>query len=157
MMLDGPPGIGPVGGRKTRRRSVKGFIASLVATGVALWVAARYVPGIHIPSATFAKIPADLVTFGIVALVFGVANGLVKPVVKILSLPISLLTLGLAGILLNAALFLGAAWVSNQVGGHIRVGDFPPELLTQPTLVAALVGSVVVGIVSAVARMIIPD
>ncbi len=136
---------------------MKGFIASLIATGVALWVAARFVSGITIPSSAFAKIPADLVTFGIVALVFGIANGLVKPVVKILSFPISLLTLGLAGIVLNAALFLGAAWVSDQVGGHIRVGDFPPHLLTQATLVAALIGSIVVGIVSAVARMAIPD
>jgi putative membrane protein len=136
---------------------VKGFIASLIATGVALWVAARYVSGITIPSSAFASIPADLVTFGIVALVFGVANGLVKPVVKILSLPITLLSLGLAGIVLNAALFLGAAWVSNQMGGSIRVGNFPPHLLTQATLVAALIGSIVVGVVSAVARMVIPD
>jgi putative membrane protein len=135
---------------------VKGFIATLLVTGVALWVAARFVSGISIPSSAFAKVPADLITFGIVAGVFGVANSMVKPVVKILSLPISLLTLGLAGIVLNAALFLGAAWLSNQMGGNIRVGDFPPDLLTQATLVAALIGSVVVGIVSALARMVIP-
>mgnify|MGYP001447634537 CR=1 FL=1 len=135
---------------------MKGFIATLLVTGVALWVAARFVSGISIPASAFAKVPADLVSFGIVALVFGVANSMVKPVVKILSLPISLLTLGLAGIVLNAALFLGAAWISNQMGGNIRVGDFPPDLLTQATLVAALIGSVVVGIVSALARMVIP-
>lgn len=136
---------------------MKGFIGSLIAAGVALWVAARFVPGITIPSSAFAKIPADLVTFGIVALVFGVANSLVKPAVKILSLPITLLTLGLAGVVLNAALFLGAAWISNQMGGPIRVGTFPPHLLTEATIVAALIGSVVVGIVSAIARMVIPD
>ena len=136
---------------------MKGFIGSLVAAGIALWVAARFVPGIAIPSSAFAKIPADLVTFGIVALAFGVANALVKPTVKIISFPISLLTLGLAGIVLNAVLFLGTAWVSNQMGGQIRVGDFPPHLLTQATIVAALIGSIVVGVVSAVARMVIPD
>ena len=135
---------------------MKGFIATLLVTGVALWVAARFVSGISIPSSAFAKVPADLIMFGIVAGVFGVANSMVKPVVKILSLPISLLTLGMAGIVLNAALFLGAAWISNQMGGNIRVGDFPPDLLTQATLVAALIGSVVVGIVSALARMVIP-
>jgi putative membrane protein len=136
---------------------MKGFIGSLIAAGVALWVAARFIPGITIPSSAFAKLPADLVTFGIVALVFGVANSLVKPTVKILSMPVSLLTLGLAGIVLNAALFLGTAWISNQLGGNIRVGDFPPHLLTQATLVAALIGSVVVGFVSALARMVMPD
>ena len=99
-------------------------------------------------------LPTLFFTFGIVALVFGVANGLVKPVVKILSLPATLLTLGLAGIVLNAVLFLSAAWVSNQMGGRIQVGDYPPDLLTQATLVAALIGSIVVGVVSAVARMV---
>jgi putative membrane protein len=136
---------------------MKGFIATLVVTGIALWVAARFVSGITIPSSAFAKLPTDLVTFGTVALVFGVANALVKPTVKIISVPISLLTLGLAGIVLNAALFLGTAWISNQMGGNIQVGDFPPDLWTQTTLVAALIGSVVVGIVSALARMVIPD
>jgi len=136
---------------------VKGFIATLIVTGVALWVAARFVSGITIPSSAFAKVPTDLVTFGIVALVFGVANALVKPTVQIISMPISLLTLGLAGVVLNAALFLGTAWISNQIGGNIRVGDFPPHLLTQATLVAALIGSIVVGIVSAIARMVLPD
>ena len=136
---------------------MKGFIASLIASGIALWVAARFIDGIKIPSAAFAKLPEDLVTFGIVALAFGVANALVKPTVKIVSMPISLLTLGLAGIVLNAVLFLGTAWISNQMGGNIKVGDFPPDLLTQATLVAALIGSIVVGIVSAIARTIIPD
>jgi hypothetical protein len=37
------------------------------------------------------------------------------------------------------------------------VGDFPPTLLTQATVVAALLGSIVLGVVSAIARMIIPD
>jgi putative membrane protein len=136
---------------------VKGFVASIIATGIALWVAAHYVSGIAIPSSSFARIPNDLVTFGTVALVFGVANGLVKPVVKILSLPVTLLTLGLAGIVLNAALFLAAAWVSDQLGGSIRVGDFPPHLLTEATLAAAFIGSIVVGVISAAVRMVIPD
>jgi putative membrane protein len=136
---------------------VKGFVASIIATGIALWVAAQFVSGISIPSSSFDRIPHDLVTFGTVALVFGIANGLVKPVVKILSLPVTLLTLGVAGIVLNAALFLAAAWVSDQLGGSIRVGDFPPHLLTGATLVAALIGSIVVGVVSAVVRMVIPD
>lgn len=136
---------------------MKGFVASLIGTGIALWVTARFVSGITIPSSAFHKLPGDLVTFAIIALVFGIANGLVKPVVKMLSFPITLLTLGLAGIVINAVLFLAAAWVTNQVGGHVKVGDFPPTLLTQATVVAALLGSIVLGVVSAIARMIIPD
>jgi len=136
---------------------MKGFIATVVATGIALWVAVQIVPGIVIPSADFAEIPQDLVAFGTVALVFGVANALVKPIVKALSLPINVLTTGLFGIVLNVVLFLGAAWVSDQIGGRITVGDFPPDLLTADTLVAAAIGSVVVGLVTAVVGLVIRD
>ena len=136
---------------------MKGFIATFVATGVALWVTARFVPGIEIPSSEFATVPEDLVAFGTVAVVFGVANGLLGSVLRKLALPLNLLTMGLAGFVLNVVLFLGAAYVSNELGGSIRVGDFPPELATQATLVAAALGSLVVGIVSAVARLVLPD
>ncbi len=136
---------------------MRGFIATLIATGVALWVAARFVPDIEIPSAAFAKTPDDLITFGTIALVFGVANGLIAPVVKGLSLPLNLVSMGLAGVVVNGALFLLAAYVSNELGGGMTVGDFPPDLLTQPTIVAAVIGSVVVGLVSAIARLVIPD
>ncbi len=136
---------------------MKGFIATFVATGVALWVAARFVPGIEIPSAGFARSPEDLISFGTVALVFGVVNGMIGPLVKALSLPFNLVSMGLFGIILNVVLFLGAAYVSNQVGGSLKVGDFPPDILTQATLVAAALGSLVVGLVSALVRLVVPS
>lgn len=136
---------------------MKGFVATLIATAVALWVAAKLVPGIHIPSAALAKLPADAIKFGTIALVFGVANGFVLPVLKGLSLPFNLVTMGLAGFVVNAALFLGAAYVSDQLGGGIKVGNFPPHLLTQDTIVAAIIGSIVVGIVSALVRLVVRD
>ena len=136
---------------------MKGFIATFVATGVALWVAARFVPGLEIPSSAFETIPEDLVAFGTVAVVFGVANGLIGSVVKKLALPFNLLTMGLAGFVVNVGLFLVAAYVSNEIGGSIMAGDFPPEILTQATIVAAALGSLVVGLVSAVARLVIPN
>ncbi len=136
---------------------MKGFIATFVATGVALWVAARFVPGIEIPSAAFATIPDDLVAFGTVAVVFGVANGLIGSVVKMMALPFNLVTMGLAGFVVNVALFIVAAYVSNELGGSIQVGDFPPEILTQATIVAAALGALVVGLVSAIVRLVVPD
>jgi len=134
-----------------------GFIATFVATGVALWVAAQFVPGLVIPSAKFEVMPEDLIAFGTVAVVFGVANGLIGSVVKTLALPFNLLTMGLAGFVVNVALFIIAAYVSNAIGGSIKVGDFPPEILTQATLVAAALGALVVSLVSAVVRLVIPD
>jgi putative membrane protein len=136
---------------------MKGFIATFIATGVALWVAAQFVPGLVIPSADFTVMPEDLIAFATIAVVFGVANGLIGSVVKTLALPFNLVTMGLAGFVVNVALFIVAAYVSNELGGSIKVGDFPPEILTQATLVAAALGSLVVGLVSAVVRLVVPD
>jgi putative membrane protein len=136
---------------------MKGFIATFVATAVALWVAARFVPGIVIPSSAFETIPEDLVAFGTVAVVFGVGNGLIGSIVRKLAIPFNLLTMGLAGFVVNVVLFLAAAYVSNEIGGSITVGDFPPDLLTQATIVAAALGSLVVSVVGAVVRIVLPD
>ena len=136
---------------------MKGFVATFVATGVALWVAARFVPGIEIPSSALSTLPDDLIAFGTIAIVFGVANGLIGSVVEKLAIPLNFVTMGLAGFFLNVVLFLGAAYVSNEVGGSIKVGDYPPDLVAQATLVAAALGSLVVGIVSALARLVLPD
>ena len=136
---------------------MKGFIATFVATGVALWVAARFVPDIRIPSSAFDTLPDDLITFGTIAIVFGVANGLIGTVVKTLALPFNFVTMGLAGFVVNIVLFIGAAYISNELGGKIRVGDFPPDILASATIVAAGLGSLVVGLVSAVVRLVIPD
>ena len=136
---------------------MKGFIVTFVATGMALWVAAQFVPGMEIPSADFKVMPEDLIAFGTIAVVFGVANGLIGSLVKTLALPFNLVTMGLAGFVVNVALFIIAAYVSNEIGGSIKVGDFPPEILTQATLVAAALGALVVSLVSAVVRLVIPD
>jgi putative membrane protein len=136
---------------------MRGFIATFIATGVALWVAARVVPGIEIPSSAFRTTPQDFITFGTIAVVFGVANGLIGSVVKMLALPFNFVTMGLAGFIVNIALFIVAAYVSNEIGGSITIGDFPPEILTQATIVAAALGSLVVGLVSAIVGLVVPD
>ena len=136
---------------------MKGFIATFIATGVALWVAARVVPGIEIPSSAFRTTPQDFITFGTIAVVFGVANGLIGTVVKMLALPLNLVTMGLASFVVNIALFILAAYISNEIGGSIKVGDFPPEILSQATIIAAALGSLVVGLVSAIVGLIVAD
>jgi putative membrane protein len=134
-----------------------GFVATLISTAVALWVAARLVPGIEIPSSALSQIPDHLVSFGIVAATFGVANGLVGPVVRGLAIPFNLFTMGLAGFVVNIALFLATAFVANELGGAVVVGHFPPELLSRETFVAAGLGSLVVSVVGAVVRVALPD
>ena len=67
------------------------------------------------------------------------------------------MTLGLIGFLINAGLLLLTAVIADSSGFDLTVGDFPPDLLSVTTLVAAVVGAVVLSLVSTVVRLVIPD
>ena len=73
-----------------------------------------------------------------------------------LSFPISIMTMGLVGFVINAAMLLVIALVADAAGFSLTVGDFPPDL-TADTLVAAVIGAVVLSVVAAVIRRVVPD
>lgn len=72
------------------------LLIKFLATAGALWLAARIVPGITLSD--------QIGTILLVALVFGLVNMFIKPLVKLLTLPVLLITLGLFAIVINAAL-----------------------------------------------------
>jgi putative membrane protein len=114
---------------------VRNFLIRLIINSIALAVAATYVEGIHLTGG-----PLDLVG---VAFVFGLVNALVKPVVFFFSLPFLFLSLGLLAFVLNGVLLLlTAALVEN-----FSVDGF----------VTAIIGSLVISVVSIFMGMILKD
>jgi putative membrane protein len=87
-----------------------------------------------------------------VALVFALVNSYIKPIVKALSMPIGLLTLGLVAFVINAVMLLVVAWVSGQLKLGFKVGDFPPNV-TSDTIVGALIAAVIISVVSTLASV----
>ena len=73
------------------------LIARFLVIAVAFWLVAAYVPGV--------TVEAGLTTYLVLAAIFAVVNLLVRPVLKLLSFPLLLLTLGLFLIVINAAMF----------------------------------------------------
>lgn len=88
-----------------------------------------------------------------VALVLALINTYLKPIVKALSFPITLLTVGLFALVLNALLLLLVAFISDQFKLGFKIGDFPPKF-TADAFVGALLGSIVISIVSTVLGMV---
>jgi putative membrane protein len=106
-------------------------------------------------------LPSNLLSFDwgndwwkllVVALLFALVNSYIKPIVKALSMPIGLLTLGLVAFVINAAMLLVVAWASGQLKLGVKVGDFPPNL-TSDTIVGALVAAVIISVVSTLASV----
>ena len=129
---------------------MKGFIVGTAITAIAFYVLTEFLPQIGV------TYDGELVGLLVLAVIFGVVNGLIGPIVKTAALPISLVTMGLVGFLINAGLLLVTALIADTGGFNLTVGDFPPDL-TADTLVAAILGSIVLSIVSTVVRQVIPD
>ena len=129
---------------------MKGFVIGTIVTAIAFYILVKLIPG-------FVSYDGSLVGLLVISVIFGVINGLIGPIVKILALPISFMTMGLVGFVINGALFLATAFVADALGFKLKVGDFPPDLLTADTIVAAVVGAVVLSLVSTVIRLVVPD
>ena len=126
------------------------FILSLLATAAAFWIVTTFVPGLM----TYEGEVAGLIGL---ALIFGVVNGLLGPIVRLFALPLTVVTLGLIGFLINAALLLVVAWIAGALDISFQVGDFPPDLFTVATLTGAVVGAIVLGIVNTIVHLVVPD
>ena len=87
-----------------------------------------------------------------VALVFALVNSYIKPIVKSLSMPIGLLTLGLVAFVINAAMLLLTALASDSLKLGFKLGTFPPTI-NSDAIVGALVAAVIISIVSTLASV----
>ncbi|MEX1170296.1 MAG: phage holin family protein [Chloroflexota bacterium] len=129
---------------------MKGFIIGTAITAIAFWVLTEFLP-------QFVSYDGELVGLIVLAVIFGIVNGLIGPLVKTAAIPVNMMTMGLVGFLINAGLFLVTALVADSAGFNLTVGDFPPDLLTADTILAAIIGSVVLSAVGTAVRLVVPD
>jgi putative membrane protein len=120
------------------------LIVRLLAGAVALAVAAGLIDGISVGPGTTGE---RVFTLLAVAVIFGLVNAVVKPVVKVLGCAFYVLTLGLFALVVNALLFLLVGHLARAVGVPFTVAGFAP----------AFFGAIVVGVVSFVLHVAIPD
>ena len=124
------------------------LVIRILVNALALWVAVQVLPDTLL-SFDFGN---DWWKLLAVALVFALINSYIKPIVKALSFPISVMTLGLVAFVINAVMLLLVALVSDQLKLGFKVGDFPPNI-TADTIIGALAGAVIISIVSTVASL----
>jgi putative membrane protein len=108
------------------------FLVRLLITAAAVWVATRLVPGI-----TYSGSWPGLLG---VALVFGIVNAIIRPILFFLTCPLVVLTLGLFVLVLNGLMLLLTSALASSLGLNFHVAGFIPAFL----------GGIVIGIVSAV-------
>jgi putative membrane protein len=129
---------------------MRGFVISTIVTAIAFFILVQLFPSMFAYDGGYLGLI-------VIAAVFGVVNGFVGPIVKTAALPVSFMTMGLVGFLINGALLLLTAFITGQLGFQLTVGDFPPDLLKADTIVAAVLGAVVLSLISTVIRAVVPD
>ena len=88
------------------------FLLRAALTGLALWLVTLVVPGIYFVGgdSTAARVGVIFV----VAVIFGLVNAIVKPVVQIISIPLYVLTLGLIHVVINASMLMLTSWITKH-------------------------------------------
>lgn len=108
-----------------------------------IWIASLIIPGITLPASE--SFWQALLVLAVIALVFTLVNMIVRPLLKFVTFPIYILTLGLFSLVVNALMFLLTGWASTQLGFGLEVSGFW----------AAFFGAIVTAIVASVTGAIL--
>ncbi len=126
------------------------FAIRIVINAVALVVAVLFVPQIH-----FNYSGDQWWRLLIVALIFGIINTYIRPIVKALSLPLMFVFIGLVGLIINTAMLLLLAVVSHEVDKNLdqvhlgfKIAGWPNGPFTIEVLIYAIVAGIIIAIVS---------
>jgi putative membrane protein len=131
---------------------VKGFLLTLVVSAIGFVVLLLLLPDSMI------EMGGDVVPQLAVGAFIGVINAIVKPIVKLFSLPITLMTLGLFSFVINAGMLLLAAWLLDAFASiTFNIGGWPAGNFSLDTIIGAFVASIVLSILTSVIGHFVHD
>lgn len=122
-----------------------GIVIRLCISALALWISTLVISGITLGGDS---VPAKVGTVFAVAIIFGLVNAILRPIIKTIGCMFYVLTLGLVAIVVNALLFLLTSWIAGQLDLPFNVANFWPS---------AVLGALLVGIISWVLNLVVPD
>ena len=100
------------------------FVVRLLINAVALWLTTLLVSGVTVTPYGAGATPETIVTFLLLALVFGIVNGVVGTAIRVVAFPLYVLTLGLIALIVNGLLLLIVAWISDLFGFGLTIDGF---------------------------------
>jgi putative membrane protein len=109
------------------------LILRILINALAIWLTSLLLPGFNLTGGALSVI--------VVAIVFGLVNALVRPVVKLLTLPITIFTLGLFTLVINGLMLMLTAWLTDALsleGGALE------------NILLAIVAAIIISIISAI-------
>ena len=101
------------------------FVIRLIINTIALWLTTIIVAGVSVISyGAEGDTVALVLTYLLVGLIFGLVNGIIGNLIRIVAFPLYILTLGLIALVVNGLLLLLVAWISSLIGFGLEVDGF---------------------------------
>lgn len=136
---------------------MRSFIGRVLINALALWIASWVLPGLDITTsattdavaktgvAEGTDVAGTVLAYLFIGLIFGLVNAFIRPLVSFLSLPITILTLGLFTIVISAAMLYVTSWISSFTPVHFTIDSF---------FWTAVLGAIIITLISLVAGRI---
>ncbi len=121
-----------------------GIVIRLIISAIALWIATLVIDGITLTGSAARKVGTLLA----VAVIFGVVNAVLRPIIKTIGCWAYVLTLGLIALVVNGALLLLTSWIAGRLDLPFHVDKFWPT---------AVLGALLIGVISWVLNLVVPD
>jgi putative membrane protein len=130
------------------------FLVSTVINALGLWAVTTIVPGIALHPYGGNDVWPTIGSYLLVGAIFGIVTAIIAPVIKVLAIPLYILTFGLISLVINGALLLLVAWLSNLIhdGNGVTISGFTDQGLTIESMGLAILGALVMSVSTFVAR-----
>jgi len=130
------------------------IVARTIGNTAGLWLATRLLSGLSVPEGVGTT--QMWLNLAVLGLVLALVNSLVKPVAKVLTFPLYIITFGLFALVVNGTMLLLAGWLTNRIGA-LGAGGSVPLGLEVSTFGAAVVGSIIISVISSIIAAMLVD
>ena len=130
------------------------IVARTIGNAAGLWLATRILSGLSVPEGAGAG-PMWL-NLAVLGLVLALVNSLVKPVAKVLTFPLYIITFGLFALVVNGAMLSLTGWLTDHIAA-LGAGGSVPLGLEVSTFGSAIIGSIIISVISSIIAAMLVD
>jgi putative membrane protein len=132
---------------------MKRFLISTIINGLGIWLVSAIIPGIGLKPYGGNELWQLIATLLVIGAIFGLINSIIAPVIKVIAFPLYILTFGLISFVINGALLLLVAWISQQLSPDtFTIDGFTSEGLEIESFGWAILASIIISICSFIGR-----
>ena len=132
---------------------MKRFLVSTVLNALGLWLVSAIIPGVHLRPYGGTDLLNVALTLLAIGAIFGLINAVIAPVIKIIAIPLYIITFGLISFVINGSLLLLVAWISQQFSPDtFAIDGFNSEGLAIASLGWAILAALVMSLCSFIGR-----